>query len=953
MARNISPTSLSVIATKKGIEPITIVAINWGNTGTLFYYSDRKVPEEPGLGGKLLSISNIDSVIDITGSTASNTVSIALDDTDGVLKNIFNNVDVHKNQVIVYQWFSGIPLSDAFIIFEGVVTSPIVWKEGDRELSFEVISRLEDNEVGFSPDDGDFTNVPQELVNQAWPLIFGTAINVKPVQIDNIPTGNTLEPLGITDPGLTQGSISVDCSIGKQLAIASCLSRFGAKLQFEGDLGGAGREVYDKGSQFQQRAQDIIRQVATQSAKDRGRFSGIKAQQQNFDKNAFQVLNGNRFLQGQQIGLKIGKLRYVGTMNGTLFTVKSRRVENDPYSQAPPGTSSSDAGGGGGSSQNVPIEDPQTDFLEDALFGNVDPETLISSSAQERKEDPCGPHNLILPDCGNGSSSTRTGAANFFGAEKKDFAFEQAGSAVTVADTYPVRYVVSIVPGTQVVAVASYIRDGGVKRLVTIPSSYYSVSTQIFGSITATIVTVTAPFSTIEGSIFEDDIYVTVTSPIGPNIVDIIQYLIETYASNLIIDATSFASVHADLVPYPANFALSEKKNIVEILKEIAFQGMCALWVSNNIVYLKFLPKQGPIIETFTEDDVESKTLEITCEPTENIVTKFIAEWKQDYAASANNKLILKANVAKYGVHEQTYNFYIYNNEESVKIAATFWLIRRANTFKILKFKTFLHKLKVETLDDVQLNFANNYVANSNVPAVVQNADFDSSDMSITLQLWVPVRFGEMVLYNNALPVTYQDIYPTHTDELTGNAGSIGPSADSGGDLSGGASNAVNFNIVRTNKSKGSTRPADPNFQAPTNAQIYTTVAPPGTSGGGGTQIKPEPKPPQVYFFDLRHAANLPRPRVTSNNATFPGRVLGFSGTDDNGDQQYNVRAWPNGFQNAPVEMKVTQLFMDENDEIPADTWVIVSQQFIVTDKGQGNEPDIKIYNAMQVPIWL
>ncbi len=101
-------------------------------------------------------------------------VSIILNDTDGSIKAIMDSTDIHKRPVVLYQYFAGIALSDKFIVFEGVITSPIQWSEGDRTVKFNAVSRLEAMEIGFSADQGQFPFIPQAMVGQAWPIIFGT-----------------------------------------------------------------------------------------------------------------------------------------------------------------------------------------------------------------------------------------------------------------------------------------------------------------------------------------------------------------------------------------------------------------------------------------------------------------------------------------------------------------------------------------------------------------------------------------------------------------------------------------------------------------------------------------------------------------------------------------------------------------------------------------------------------
>jgi len=86
---------------------------------------------------------------------------------------------------------------------------------------------------------------------------------------------------------------------------------------------------------------------------------------------------------------------------------------------------------------------------------------------------------------------------------------------------------------------------------------------------------------------------------------------------------------------------------------------------------------------------------------------------------------ILRHNVRKYGTKEREFDFYIYNKLDMVLKSATFWLIRYSNTWKKVRFSTPLTKLNLETFDAVTLDFDSPYVANSDVLALVEKADYD------------------------------------------------------------------------------------------------------------------------------------------------------------------------------------------------------------------------------------
>lgn len=199
--RNISATSLAKLQETKGVEPVLIIKIKWKSNGQYYYYSDRTFIE-PSIEGKIISFGDIDNVTKVSGSGQVQSINVILDDTNGELKRIIDTVDIHKVDATVLQWFTGISFNDAFTIFSGVVSSPIIWKEGDRTLSFDIVTKLEDNEVGFSPEEGQFPVVPHELIGKAWPLGFGFNYRVPAIQLNKPITGTTVDPIAYPDPTL-------------------------------------------------------------------------------------------------------------------------------------------------------------------------------------------------------------------------------------------------------------------------------------------------------------------------------------------------------------------------------------------------------------------------------------------------------------------------------------------------------------------------------------------------------------------------------------------------------------------------------------------------------------------------------------------------------------------------------------------------------------------------------
>ena len=198
MARVISAASLTQLGTAFGTEPIIIIEIFWVDGSPPLSYADRDILGDAILG-RILQLGNLDNVVNISKSSSSQELSIVLDDTDGTIKDIQDVNDVHHREVRVYQWFEGIAVADKFEIFRGRINSPFTWKEREQTISFSIVSQLEDKEIGFSPEEGEFSSIRDDLIGKPWPMCFGTTINNPGLRLSEVRRGTLADGFGIHD----------------------------------------------------------------------------------------------------------------------------------------------------------------------------------------------------------------------------------------------------------------------------------------------------------------------------------------------------------------------------------------------------------------------------------------------------------------------------------------------------------------------------------------------------------------------------------------------------------------------------------------------------------------------------------------------------------------------------------------------------------------------------------
>lgn len=741
--RTLTAEALAKIATQYGSKPVNILAVQWQEGGSYIYYADRDIE---GIDGKIITISEIDAVISISDSSDSQAVQVVLSDHDGDLKGIIDTVDVHLKSAKVYQYFQGMSsLDEKFLVFKGQVNSPVEWDERGRTLSFTIVSKIEDAEVGFSVDEGVFPFAPDELTGKPWPLVFGTCIDVPALRAVSPYSGTLGTGVGIVDftlPYLITAAERLTCPIVYR-ATGAQVSQVGAGYNIT--IGGIYAE--DDGCQ-------LDRCAAIE------RFTTAYQEQLAVQSSTMRIIGGKRFPQGAVITLEIDNGQFTGRFDGTedvptdVFTIISRKhpdydelIARMDYNAV-----------------RAELEAQRREGLVSRCISNGS-----NSSAPEDGE-------ILLDVWGNPPDGSRTRVEEseltqrvFNATPTSTFFWVNPGATVRLVDDAEIIYIANILPSTVIRVSAKRQLDNGT-FVVTVPESYYTVRTTDYTSYDVTEIVFSKPLSSFGDGWDDDSVVVTMTSSVGPNTVDIIQWLIEKYTGSS-IDSTSFVAVKAKLTNYPSNFAVLDRPNILRLLSDIAYQARCAIFLRDDTFYLLYLSELPTPVATITESDIDAGSLVLSHSPTEELITKYTATWKSRYSQESDNTMIFRHNVAKYGTHDSEINYFIYNINDYVKKSATFWLIRKANTWRLVKFKTPLQLMNLETFDPITLDVSS--ISDSPVVCVLTKASYDSESKSMSFEAWTPIRSGSREAYDFAYPAALppEEYFPSDSDISSGSAG--------------------------------------------------------------------------------------------------------------------------------------------------------------------------------------
>lgn len=710
MPRNFPDAIKAEIAKQYGAEPLLVVEVEWAD-GSFVAYADQKLNGEEYPYPKLVSVGNFDTTRIVAGGSDSQEVSVVLDDIDGSIREIVDEHDVHLNKARISLCFQGVPFEARALMFEGNINSPMVWDEGARTYSFNILSKIESLEAGFTMEDGSFSFVDPKQQNKPWPLVFGEVCNMQTVPITALRKGFLGEGVGIKDPTIEDRL----CQARK----LQCPTKVDATGE-DGSVGGIGGT-----SGFVN-----VRQGKPDPACVKRRFDKIceilteKVQQEQYVKTSFTVRGGGEFPQNQKITILINEVRFDGIMVGETFTV-------------------------------LQVYHPDLDEIDNP------PCMDISGPKWGWRRKPSEDDNPVVPaECADGGSSnfdrdlvSGSGYSwdyfNLF--ERSRFIWLPPGTDVYLAEEAEQIHIVSLLPGT-VTQVAAYRNYADTSLLLEVDTDLYTVETVDYTGYDVVELHLTKPLSTIQDEDWDDEIFVSFTSSIGPNPVDIIEWLVEKY-TDFEIDTASFASVESDLTDYPTNFFIKSRPSVLELIRDIAYQARCAVYIRDNTVYLVYLSKEPTSIRTLTEDDILSNSFRISHTATEDLETRQTITWSNGEAGVFKSDptefdFTLKHNIPEYGLFDADYDWYTMNIFEMVQKSATFWLIRKSKTWKHVEFETPLTHLDLDVFDCVTLNLSQF----PTTKVVIEESNYDADANVMRFKAWTPILSGTDSEYYWAWP---------------------------------------------------------------------------------------------------------------------------------------------------------------------------------------------------------
>jgi hypothetical protein len=679
---------------KTGAEPVLLIVVELGGTYGNINFSDKIVTYgSVSYIGKILDVSDLHSEEKISGIGTIESLTVTVDDSDELFRASMNRVRWCGKVVKVYHYFVG---SEPLLILTGKVSTPFEWDDGNHKLKFDILTNNTQQEVSCVIED--VAGVNPDVKGKNVPIIFGTVVDLEvPMGIKPI-TGKLLDAISVVD-------------------------------------------------------------VSTQPV-----ISG-----------SFEVENGDAFPQNTLITIIIGDHRLKGTFSGTTFTVsdfvrdsinfiriltdnKGRMVKlvstylaknlvgkqiilKQPYTASVSTTESS-------TSDQYYLVLAQKSFIDQGVRYL---ELTVDRPITQAAFDASISGTLVYPPLPNSEISI-----------KPYFSILQPGTPVFIDGQSTEVFLINCGTGLdEVLSVKAYknvqVKQGVKKKfLVEVPEEYYTIIDPYTLGIDNDLVAITfaKPLSTIDEN-WEDNIYVSLRSNVGPNIADILKWIIDNY-TDCTVDSNTFSTYKIDIDKYPANFALTDSKEAFTVLAEIAYQARSSLFLRNGIITFHYLSKEPTATKSISDIDNIEKEMIMEYSPVEDIFTHLFTKWKENYSPETKEKTTnFKNNVSVFGYKKEELDIYIFRTESLIQKTLNFWGYRKSNQWLKSRITCFLTAVDIEIYDCVQFNMG---LVTSK--GIVYNLSHNSNDFEIHVDAWFPIIAGTATQSEFAWLTDIADIKP-------------------------------------------------------------------------------------------------------------------------------------------------------------------------------------------------
>jgi len=223
----------------------------------------------------------------------------------------------------------------------------------------------------------------------------------------------------------------------------------------------------------------------------------------------------------------------------------------------------------------------------------------------------------------------------------------------------------------------------------------------------------------------------SVSSTVGPNIVDIIQYIIENYTE---LTFNADASLHTIHSSFPVGFYYTDDVTVKSVLDDICVQACLKYTIYGNDFTLKDATTKNTVTSeiSLTKSNLEIGSLRWNTSRSSDLFTTVIGKWSiTNYPDHIEETVELENNIDKFDENIKIIDFNIYHAKGSVERAVTFYLDLYSNIWEYITFRCFLYCMNLYLYERVTVDTP---IIGSNT-GIIEEFDFTASTFSTKIKL--------------------------------------------------------------------------------------------------------------------------------------------------------------------------------------------------------------------------
>ncbi len=231
-----------------------------------------------------------------------------------------------------------------------------------------------------------------------------------------------------------------------------------------------------------------------------------------------------------------------------------------------------------------------------------------------------------------------------------------------------------------------------------------------------------------------ESVWCSVSSSVGPNVIDIIKYIIENY-TELSFNTSNYTALHLLHENFPIGLYYPDDVIVGAVIKDICRQACLEYTIYGGVFMLKDATSKPDITNSLTLDksQLEIGSVSWKTSRSKDLATVLKGTWSEtEYPNHINEYYEASNNIALFGEIHSNMDFPMYHAEGGIKRAITYYLDKRSNVWENVYLRCFLNGMNMYLYDRVTADMPEIGVNSG----IITEFDFDIKQFSTKLQLF-------------------------------------------------------------------------------------------------------------------------------------------------------------------------------------------------------------------------